>query len=74
MKQRQPQDGRTLCGYCMTGHHQNCRPEIKYYDKVWYCYCKECNSMVVSEEETEEESNEQGTSDTGTSESSGDAS
>ena len=70
MKMRNTDLGRPMCGYCMTGHHESCRPVIKYYDKEWYCYCKECNTMVISEEETEQENDEQGTSDTGISESS----
>lgn len=62
-----------MCGFCMTGHHHNCKKELKYYDKVWYCYCKDCNPQVVSDEEIEQENDEQGTSDTDISESSGDA-
>jgi hypothetical protein len=61
MKQRQTSDGRTKCGFCATGHHENCRPEIKWYDKVWYCYCEICKNVVVSESENleqKEESNE----------------
>jgi hypothetical protein len=23
----------------MTGHHDNCKKEINYYDKVWVCEC-----------------------------------
>lgn len=55
MKERQTSDGRTKCGFCMTGHHQNCRPEIKYYEKVWYCYCEICKNVVVSESENIEQ-------------------
>jgi hypothetical protein len=28
-----------ICGFCMTGHHENCKPLIKWYDNEWYCYC-----------------------------------
>lgn len=44
-----------MCGYCMTGHHDSCRPEIKYYEKVWYCYCEICKNVVVSETEDNEQ-------------------
>jgi hypothetical protein len=29
----------------MTGHHPNCKKEIKYYDKVWLCYCPICHKQ-----------------------------
>lgn len=32
----------SLCGWCMTGHHDNCKKEIKHYDSLWQCGCKEC--------------------------------
>ena len=50
--------GSTTCGWCMTGNHDSCRPEIKYFDKVWYCECKTCHSesgVEEKEEETDEE-------------------
>ena len=31
--------GRPKCGFCATGHHDNCKKEIKYYDKTWVCEC-----------------------------------
>ena len=42
----------------MTGNHDSCRPEIKYFDKVWYCECKTCHpesGVEEKEEETDEE-------------------
>lgn len=40
-----------VCGFCMTGHHENCRPEIVYYDKTWLCGCKcEYNKTELNEE------------------------
>jgi len=40
----------------MTGHHETCKPVIKYYDKEWFCYCETCHPDVVSEaNETKEE-------------------
>lgn len=29
----------------MTGHHENCKTEIRWYDNVWYCYCKTCKTQ-----------------------------
>lgn len=43
---------RPMCGFCMTGHHENCKAEIKYYDKIWYCDCTKCHPD--REEEVEE--------------------
>lgn len=40
-----------ICGFCMTKHHDNCKKEIKYYDKVWVC---ECNVCVEIENESKE--------------------
>jgi hypothetical protein len=33
-----------LCGWCMTGHHKDCKKVVEYYDKKWYCECKECGN------------------------------
>ena len=38
-----------VCGYCYTNDHDRCRPEIKWYDKVWYCYCKTCKTQEKEE-------------------------
>ena len=35
--------GTTICGWCMTGDHDHCKIEIKYYDKVWNCSCEKCH-------------------------------
>jgi hypothetical protein len=42
-----------ICGYCYTGHHHLCRPEIRWYEQIWYCYCETCkvNTPPVAEEE-----------------------
>ena len=71
MKMRNTDLGRPMCGFCMTGHHESCKPVIKYYDKEWHCYCKKCHPVLLSEQETEKENDEQGTSDTTDSEPSG---
>jgi hypothetical protein len=56
MKPRATDSGRNMCGFCMTGHHENCKPVIKHYDKEWYCYCETCHPDVVSDvDETKEE-------------------
>ncbi len=31
------------CGWCMTGDHKNCLPELVYPPKNWICGCKVCN-------------------------------
>ena len=46
-----------ICGFCVTGTHDKCRPEIKWYDKVWYCYCETCKTQE-KEEKTNEVVNE----------------
>jgi hypothetical protein len=33
----------------MTGHHENCKPVLKYYDKEWFCYCKTCHPDISSD-------------------------
>ena len=43
--------GTTDCGWCMTGHHENCKPELKYFDKVWYCECITCHPDRMEETE-----------------------
>jgi hypothetical protein len=42
----------------MTGHHESCKPAIKYYDKEWLCYCEECHPDVSSETDITEEEQE----------------
>lgn len=32
--------GTTMCGWCLTGHHDNCRTTSTYYDKTWHCPCQ----------------------------------
>jgi hypothetical protein len=43
-------DGKVVCGWCMTGHHDTCKPEVKYFDKVWYCGCITCHPESGVEE------------------------
>lgn len=40
-----------LCGWCMTGHHDGCVPEVKYFEKVWLCTCKVCFVSVELDKE-----------------------
>jgi hypothetical protein len=47
--------GRTACGFCDTGHHQNCRPKITWYDNVWYCECKTCRKQEKEDTPQNEE-------------------
>jgi hypothetical protein len=37
-----------ICGYCHTGTHDKCRTVIRWYDKVWYCYC-DCHEQKKEE-------------------------
>ena len=58
--------GTTTCGWCMTGDHENCKPEIKYFEKVWHCSCEKCDKREndnVSPNETN--STEQNSNDAG---------
>jgi hypothetical protein len=48
-----------ICGYCYTNDHDRCRPEIKWYDKVWYCYCETCKTQEKEEIKTDEEYTEE---------------
>jgi hypothetical protein len=42
-----------ICGFCMTGHHQNCKSVITYYDKIWHCACNcEYNKETKKDEES----------------------
>jgi hypothetical protein len=27
------------CGWCITGHHKNCKVVTTYFDKEWRCEC-----------------------------------
>ena len=75
MRPRNTDLGRPMCGFCMTGHHESCKPVIKYYDKEWFCYCKTCHpdvlSDVVETKEEQEIENDEGTSPNEDIESSG---
>ncbi len=55
--------GTTKCGWCLTGDHDLCLPEIKYYDKVWHCTCEKCHDGIPSnnnaQDEQKEEENEE---------------
>lgn len=33
-----------LCGWCMTGYHDSCKPRIDFYEKTWYCTCIKCRA------------------------------
>jgi hypothetical protein len=35
----------TKCGWCITGHHSDCKPSVTYYDKTWHCTC-ECRGVT----------------------------
>jgi hypothetical protein len=37
------------CGFCMTGHHHNCKPVINYYEKTWVCECP-CRTQVQTQD------------------------
>lgn len=30
----------TLCGWCMMGEHDKCKPSIRYYHRLYVCSCK----------------------------------
>jgi hypothetical protein len=32
--------GTTKCGWCITGHHDQCKDHIVYYGKTWICTCE----------------------------------
>ena len=49
------EDTSRVCGYCYTNDHERCRPEIKWYDKVWYCYCETCNKQEKEDTPQNEE-------------------
>lgn len=51
MKAKNP--NRPMCGFCATGHHENCKTEIKYYDNIWYCDCTKCHPDRKEEETNE---------------------
>lgn len=51
-------EGLLICGWCMTGHHEGCKPKITYHDKTWKCLCKICNGTIESKN-TEEGKNDQ---------------
>ena len=50
--------GGSKCGWCITGEHDDCKPEIKYFDKVWLCSCETCHGVIQLEIQQQGESNE----------------
>ena len=44
---------RTMCGYCSTNSHDMCKPEIVFYDKVWYCECQKCKNKNDKKDKNE---------------------
>ena len=30
----------SLCGWCMAGQHDQCKPSIRYYSRIYICSCK----------------------------------
>ena len=52
-------ESKRICGFCMTRHHENCKPKITYYDKVWICEC-ECREEPNEITEESNSSNETG--------------
>lgn len=51
-----------ICGYCNTGAHEQCKPKIVYYEKTWYCRCKECGHKVDEPEKERETADDTRTS------------
>jgi hypothetical protein len=47
-----------VCGFCNTGHHHNCKKEIKYYEKIWVC---ECSHGENNESDKSEDTDDSGT-------------
>lgn len=37
------------CGWCITNEHQDCKKEIAYYERVWVCDCKVCQTEESGE-------------------------
>ena len=72
MRSREYQDH--ICGFCITGHHENCKPKISWYDKEWLCHCKKCHPDISSEVRAKEQEieNDEGTSPSEDIEPSGD--
>lgn len=48
-----------ICGWCITGHHDTCKPELVYYEKVWYCHCEKCKDKQNDKKDKNEKSNSQ---------------
>lgn len=47
--------GTVKCGWCLTGHHDSCKPSLTYYDKTWYCVCEQCHPDKEKKDEVVEE-------------------
>lgn len=39
-----------ICGFCMTGHHWNCKKIITYYEKIWVCDCPHPDDTLPDKE------------------------
>ena len=46
------------CGWCATKDHDNCKHEIRYYEKLWICGC-ECNKDWIPSTERSNNDNKE---------------
>jgi hypothetical protein len=46
--------GMDICGYCNSNAHEQCKPKIVFYEKTWYCHCKECGNKFDEPEKEQE--------------------
>ena len=47
--------GSSKCGWCITETHDQCKPQIQYFDKLWNCSCEKCHPDVVTLETTNQD-------------------
>ena len=47
-----------MCGWCMTGHHDKCKPKIEYYEKIWYCKCGTCEKIQTEKGPSDEKASQ----------------
>jgi hypothetical protein len=46
---------KTICGWCIDGFCEDCKPEFTFYDRIYVCGCKCQDDYVVKETQDEQQ-------------------
>ena len=56
MKNTNTESNLIKCGWCITGHHDSCRPILVFNEKTWACGCH-CHSQSLTEDTAQDNHN-----------------